>query len=194
LKASIKYVESVSSDSEEVDMRMKSVLRITCLGLIAAMAGADGIAQDSRPQRLSGIINDYSAGGGGPWHVVAEWDLHIKGASGKADFTGAVAMVRSDLWVVLNSADPANTEGRSPHTHHITVENAEVTTQPNGLRVTGIASVTGSGNPGFTSPVQIDITGGTAVAYSNIAVTFEGAAAAHFGTLPLNGVVSRLTP
>jgi hypothetical protein len=175
-------------------MRTKSVLRITCLGFIALMAGAEGIAQGSRPQRLAGNINDYSAGGGGPWHVVAEWDLHIKGASGKADFRAAVAMVRSDLWVVLNSEDPANTEGRSPHTHHITLENAEVTTLTNGLRVTGLASVTGNGNPSFTSPLQIDITGGTAVAYSNVAVTFEGAAAAHFGTLPLNGVVNRLTP
>ena len=103
-------------------------------------------------------------------------------------------LVRSDLWVVLNSANPANTEDRVPHTHHITVEDAEVTAQTNGLRVTGIASVTGSGNPGFTSPVRIDITGGTAVAYSNIAVTFEGSAAGHFGTHPLNGVVSRVTP
>ena len=79
-------------------------------------------------------------------------------------------MVRSDLWAVLNSEDPANTEGRSPHTHHITLEDAEVTTLTNGLRVTGLASVTGNGNPAFTSPLQINITGGTAVTYSNVAV------------------------
>ena len=51
--------------------------------------------------------------------------------------------------------------------------------------------MTGSGNPAFVSPVQIDIIGGTAVAFSNISVTFMGAASNHFGTNPLNGVVSR---
>lgn len=172
-------------------MQMKAVLRIACLGLIGLTAGASGAAQSSLPQRLAGIINDYSAGGGGPWHVVAEWQMHIKGASGKADFSAAVAMVRSDLWVVQTSADPADTEARSPHTHHITVADAEVTTLANGFRISGTATVTGSGNPAFVSPVQIDITGGSAVAFSNIKVTFGGAASTHFGTLPLDGVVTR---
>jgi hypothetical protein len=173
-------------------MRANTLVRITCLGLIAFLAGVTGAAQGSLPPRnLSGLINDYSAGGGGPWHVHADWELHIKGESDKADFYAAVAMVRSDLWVVLNNADPAKTEDRSPHTHHITVADGQVTTLANGIRVTGTANVTGSGNPAFVSPVQIDIVGGTAVAFSNIKVTFSGSAANHFGTLPLDGVVAR---
>ena len=172
-------------------MRANSFLRVMCLVLVAVTAGITGSAQGSVPQRFSGFINDYSAGGGGPWHVAAEWELHLKGDSGKADFSAAVAMVRSDLWVVLNNADPADTEARSPHTHHITLADGVVTSITNGIRVSGTANVTGSGNPAFVSPVQIDITGGTAVAFSNIKVTFSGAAANHFGTLPLDGVVAR---
>ena len=174
-------------------MRTNNFVRFMCLGIIAVVAGITGSAQSSVPQRFSGFINDYSAGGGGPWHVAAEWELHLKGDSGKADFSAVVAMVRSDLWVVQNSAtvDPADTEARNPHTHHITVGNAQVTPLANGTRVSGTATVTGNGNPAFVSPVQIDIVGGSAVAFSNISVTFSGSAANHFGTLPLNGVVAR---
>jgi hypothetical protein len=156
------------------------------------LAGITGSAQSSVPQRFSGFINDYSAGGGGPWHVEADWELHLKGDSGRADFSAVVAMVRSDLWVVQNpGVDPADTEARNPHTHHITVGDALVTTLSNGIRVSGTATVTGNGNPTFVSPVQIDIVGGSAVAFSNISVTFSGTAAGHFGSLPLNGVVAR---
>ena len=176
-------------------MRANTFVRVACLGLIALLAGVAGSvagsAQGTLPQRLSGFINDYSAGGGGPWHVVAEWEMHVKGASDKADFSAAVAMVRSDLWVVTTMANPADTEARMPHTHHVSVSDADVTTLSNGMRVTGTATVTGSGNPAFVSPVQIDIIGGTAVAFSNINVTFMGTASNHFGTNPLNGVVSR---
>ncbi|HEY0876220.1 MAG TPA: hypothetical protein VGD94_22295 [Vicinamibacterales bacterium] len=172
-------------------MRIGALLRIACLGSIALLAGASGAAQTQVPPNMSGIINDYSAGAGGPWHLSAEWDLRIKGASGRADFSAAVAMVRSDLWVVLNQADPADTEARMPHTHHVTVSDAAVTSLSNGIRITGTASVTGSGNPAFEAPIQIDVTGGSAVSFSNIAVTFGAPASNHFGTLPLNGVVSR---
>jgi len=172
-------------------MRVNHFVRIACLALIGLTAGVTGAAQGPVPPHLTGFINDYSAGGGGPWHVAAEWELHIKGGSGKADFSAAVAMVRSDLWVVLNSADPADTEGRSPHTHHISVADGAVTALANGVRISGTATVTGSGNPAFVSPVEIDIIGGSAVAFSNIKVTFGGAAAGHFGTLPLDGVVTR---
>jgi hypothetical protein len=170
---------------------MSGFLRIGCLAVIAVIAGASGAAQGSLPPHLAGTINDYSAGGGGPWHLAAEWELRVKGASGKADFSAAVAMVRSDLWVVLNNADPADTEARMPHTHHVSVVDAAVTPLANGVRITGTASVTGSGNPAFEAPVQIDITGGSAVPFSNIAVTFSAPASNHFGVQPLNGVVSR---
>ena len=37
--------------------------------------------------------------------------------------------------------------------------------------------------------MQIDITGGNTVAFSNIKLTFGGDAVAHFGAQPVNGVV-----
>jgi hypothetical protein len=169
-------------------MRIKTYFSIACLAMIGVLAGVQGAAQGNQTERMSGLINDYSAGGG-PWHVHADWDVQINGESGKADFSAAVAMVRSDLWVVLTSADPADTEARNPHTHHITLEGGDVTKLANGIRITGTATATGSGNPAFVSPLQIDITGGSAVQFSNVSLTFSGAAAAHFGTAPLNGVV-----
>jgi hypothetical protein len=42
---------------------------------------------------------------------------------------------------------------------------------------------------GPTSTLIIDVTGGNAVAFSNIAVTFENDAATHFGMQPMHGVV-----
>jgi hypothetical protein len=176
---------------EEVFMGIGRGVGIVSVGALALLAGAHGAAQAPVPLRLAGVINDYSAGGGGPWHVHADWQLHVKGASGQADFSAAVAMVRSDLWVVLTAADPANTEGRSPHTHHVAVADGDVTALANGIRITGTATVTGNGNPSFVSPVTIDITGGSIVPLSNASITFGGAAAGHFGTAPLNGVVTR---
>ena len=167
-------------------MRTRRHVTIACLAMFTLLAGIEGSAQAPAALRLTGLINDYSAGGGGPWHVHADWELRLKGASGKADFSAAVAMLRSDLWVVLTA-----TEARSPHTHHVTLTDGAVTSLPNGIRVSGTATVTGSGNPAFVSPVQIDVTGGSAVPFSNVSVTFAGAAANHFGTLPLNGVVPR---
>ena len=41
-----------------------------------------------------------------------------------------------------------------------------------------------------TSTLQIDITGGNLVVFSNVALTFGGAAVKHFGSNPLAGVVS----
>ena len=164
---------------------------VVCLGTFVWFAGAQGNAQAPAPPRLAGVINDYSAGAGGPWHVHAEWELRLNGASGKAEFSAAVAMVRSDLRVVLTEANPANTEARSPHTDHIALTRGVVTSLPNGLRVTGTATITGNGDPSLVSAVQIDITGGSVVQYSNVSVTFSSPAASHFGALPLNGVVTR---
>lgn len=172
-------------------MRIGALLRIACLGSIAVLAGASGAAQGRVPPNSSGIVNDYSAGAGGPWHLSGEWDLRVKGASGRADFSAAIAMVRSDLWVVTTQADATDTEARMPHTHHVSVRDGSVIALPNGIRITGTASVTGSGNFAFEAPIQIDLTGGSAVAFSNIAITFDLPASNHFGTLPLNGVVSR---
>src|SRR5690349_22296404 len=61
------------------------------------------------------------------------WSLHIKGDSGKADFSAYMTMELSDSGVAAagkNLTDPAS---RSPHTHHILMTDASVSTDPGDL-------------------------------------------------------------
>jgi hypothetical protein len=138
--------------------------------------------------KLTGVINDY-VDSAGSWHINGEWSLQVKGNSGKAEFFASLIMMRSDLWVITTGADPAN---RMPHTHHVGLADGVVTPLPNGWRISGNAVITGNGNAaGFSpSPIVVEITGGNTVAAANIKLTFEGAAAGHFGTQPLDGVVT----
>jgi hypothetical protein len=106
-------------------------------------------------------------------------------------------MEHSDEGVTLIGGDFDNpTVSRHAHTHHITVVDGKVTPIPNGFRVTGVATITGNGNfppPDFgpNTTLQIDITGGNSVQFSNIAVTFVGDAANHFGMSAIHGVVRK---
>ncbi len=96
-------------------------------------------------------------------------------------------------------ADPNNLVTRNAHTHHISLVNGRVTAIPGGFRVSGQASettITGNGATALfetdppTSTLQIDVTGGNLVSFSNVTLTFGGAAVKHFGLNPLSGVVS----
>jgi hypothetical protein len=102
---------------------------------------------------------------------------------------------------------------RNPHTHHLTMTDALVSydtmsvcpvdSPPTTVRfvLTGAADITGNGTAapfqttpaGVTtlSPLQVCITGGTEVTYSNMTMTFTTGAPAikHFGSLPIHGVV-----
>ena len=131
--------------------------------------------------------------------------MKVNGSSGKADFSAALTMERSDQWVILNGkGDFDNTNNNNPtpcnaHTHHITLVDGLVTEIPNGFRVTGPPIIVANGaypQPfGVPSSLQIDITGSTgpnSVAFSNIAVTFLGKSATHFGMHPLSGVVRKV--
>jgi hypothetical protein len=142
------------------------------------------------------LISDYTPQSvSGPWEVRGQWSLKVKGESGTADFTAAVAMVRSDLGVTLSAPGGSlnDPKARNAHTHHITLVDGTVTPITNGFRVIGKARITGNGiyPPPFgqSSTLQIDIIGGNSVAFSNIKLTFGGDAAAHFGSQPINGVV-----
>jgi hypothetical protein len=171
-------------------MKSKRLGALAAATALALALGTSIAAQGSKPIRLAGTINDYVVGGGA-WHVTAKWSVHANGGSGKADFSAAFTMVRSDLWVLLTGASTDDPEVRAPHTHHVHIRRGQVTALPNGFRITGTATITGSGNwAGFSpSPVQVDIIGGDAVRYSNIRVSFGGAAAGHFGPHPIDGVV-----
>ncbi len=159
------------------------------------LVGAPASAQHPLPSQLGGTIGDYvwvEAGpGSGAWFVSGEWSLRAHGASGKADFTASLLGVRSDLWVLQTSSNPA-TASRTPHTHHVGLVNAEVTTIPNGFRVTGTATITANGSvaPYSNAPVEVEITGGNLVRFSNMKLTFLGIAIDHFGSQPYDGVVA----
>ena len=144
--------------------------------LLSATLGAQG------PGHLTGIINHYTANldGNGPWYIAGDWSVTIKGNSGRADVAIALSMVRE-----LNEA------ARQPHTHHIGLTNGEARVVDGVLRITGTPDATTNGNSAFAgSTIQVDISGGNSVPYSNISVTFTGGAAGHFGAAPLQGVVT----
>jgi len=176
-------------------MKTRSLRWVVGTGVLVLAASVAADAHHLLRQYWKGVINDYTVatGLGGPWDVGGEWSLTVKGDPGVADFSAALTMVRSDLGVTDNGGSLDDPAARVAHTHHIALVGGTVTPIANGIRVTGPATITGNGNfpPPFgpSSTLQIDVTGGTSVAYSNVKLTFGGDASAHFGTLPVHGVV-----
>jgi hypothetical protein len=187
-------------------------IRIIAVVILALGTGA--LAQTPMPRYLSGIINDYTPATGvaGPWEIHGAWSLKLKGDSGKADFSAVMTMEHSDYWVLANPTTPPaaptvdNPAARSPHTHHITMTDAAVSfdtsvcpanspaTTSAGFVVTGQVSITGNGNPApfeakGPSTLQVCITGGAEVPFSNVSLVLTGPATGHFGTHAINGVV-----
>ena len=164
-------------------MRKTIVWRLLSLAVITLALSGHGLAQGQRDLHYGGVVNDYTTNfdGGGAWHIMGEWTMSVKGDSGKGAFTIGFTMARAAV------------EPRSFHTHHVTLENGEVTALSNGYRISGTAAITGNGNlAGFTgSPVTVEITGGNAVPYSNLGITFAGGAASHFGSGTIKGVVTQ---
>jgi hypothetical protein len=166
---------------------------------VALAIGTYGFAEENTGEALrrpvSGTFNDYvwveTGSGAGAWHVTGEWTARVKADSGKGEFTGSLLGVRSDLWVLETLADPANPALRTPHTHHVGLLDAEVTVIPNGIRFEGTAIITANGSAALysNSTVRVDITGGSLIRYSNIKLTFFGAAVEHFGPQPYDGLV-----
>jgi hypothetical protein len=149
------------------------------------------VAQQAMPKNLAGDFDDTTPSPAGSWRMGGGWTLQVKGESGKADFTAALTMFRSDYWVISTAADATNPATRGGHTHHVGLEDGLVSEITDGFRVSGMARVTGNGNLAFGGPVliQVDITGGNSVSTSNIKLTFGGAGAGHFGPQAINGVV-----
>jgi hypothetical protein len=184
--------------------------------VLSLAAGSGALAQAPSPRHFSGIISDYtplsaSASPTGPWELRGKWSLHVKGDSGKADFSAIIVMELSDYWVLKTNADPTNSGDRSQHTHHITLTDAVVNydasvcpanspaTNPTGIVLTTdpntVLKITANGGPApfeikGPSTLQVCITGGTEVQNSNLSLVFGGAAAGHFGSQAIHGVVS----
>ncbi|HKW19412.1 MAG TPA: hypothetical protein VJO35_18025 [Terriglobales bacterium] len=187
-------------------MKTNGFRGIVLIAILAAGANTS-LAQRVREVHFRGTISDYTPQTtmpGGPWEVRGQWSLTIK-RNGKADFSAAVDMVRSDLGVI-DSGNPTNSGGgdlnspaqRNAHTHHITLTNGNVTfPSPGTIQVsdgTAIITANGAWPPPFgsTASLVITITGGTgqnSVTFANLKVTFGDGADKHFGASPLNGVV-----
>ena len=190
--------------------------------LFVALA-TSAVAQHQNAQHLRGIINDFTpahnaqGSPSGPWEMHGIWRLDMFPDGKTARFAAALTMENSDYWLLINPnppADPDSPATRTPHTHHITMRNAEVSWDPSevatncptasykpptttGFLVTGSASVTGNGGyapfapQGQLSPLTVCVTGGTQVGFSNITLVFGLPASGHFGSQPINGAVRR---
>ena len=137
------------------------------------------------------------------WELRGPWSLDVRGNSRTANFSAALTMEYSDVFI--GSVAAAATDARHQHTHTIKMNDATVIESPNDcpanttpyptytwqFEVTGNADVTGNGGSPFAGPVplQVCLGGGPDLKYSNITLVFGGAAAAHFGSQPVHGVV-----
>jgi hypothetical protein len=162
-------------------MRIRILRQITSAAVIAAALSSQALAQTPQT-RVEGVIHDFTAAldASGPWQIVGEWTLAVNTASGKVEFQAALNMVRSE------------NASRQAHTHHVAMTDGQVTPIAGGYRISGTAAITSNGAlAGFTgSPLDIEITGGSALNFSNLKVTFGGSAVGHFGDQPLEGVVN----
>ena len=153
----------------------------TTIAVITLAVADPAHAQSSAP-RVEGLVHHYTADldTNGPWQIVGDWALTLNPATFTVDLVASFSMVRSD------------TTPRSPHTHHIRIPGAQITPIVNGYRFSGTAVILNNGvtAPFSGSPATVDLTGGSGMQFANFAVTFGGAAAAHFGTAPVLGVVS----
>jgi len=179
-------------------MMGKRLQWVAVVGLLVFLASGPGQANGPKRLHISGVLDDHTLAMFGSWEMHGVWSLDLNERTGKADFTAAMNMERADLFFVpppTGAGADANTLSvRNPHTHHIGVMEGTVTAITGGFRVTGPATVTGNGGVaafGTNNSAQIDITGGTLVEYSNLALTFGGDAIKHFGDQPIAGVVRR---
>lgn len=189
-------------------------MRIPYRQAFLALALAVGLApaQDLRLVHFKGVINDYSPStvSGGPWEIRGAWSLDME-RSGTASFTADLTMLTSDYGITDSTqVDPTNPSTRSPHTHHISMTGATVSydtsvcpvnnppTTGAGIVVTNTATTTGNGNPApfeskGASTLQVCLTGGATVNFSNLTLVYTGPATGHFGPQAIHGVVTQVT-
>jgi hypothetical protein len=197
---------------------MKSSISISprVLSLLLLFSGACALAQQNPPAHFSGLINDYSPSTvkGGPWEMHGQWTLDLRREwHGEwittADFSTDMTM--SGYGTTAGVAD-ATKGGQSAHTHHIQLTNQTVVWNMDGCPVVSPATtmgfqingtvslVTGNGSTALfetdpiTTTLQVCVTGGDLVPYSNVTLVFAGPATTHFGTQAIHGVVRKTSP
>jgi len=208
--------EKVPRSPAGMEVRMnRTFLWLLQIAIVALGLNSGLVAQAPPPVKLSGTINDYNPFDHGQYDMRGAWSLKVKGDSNNADFSAALNMEHSDLWMVSHAI--TDTTLRDPHTHHITMNGAQVTFDPTyvenncptahygvptttGFAVVGMASITGDGGfapfapNGELSPLTVCVTGGSQVRFSNITLVLGSPASKHFGTQPINGVVRSVKP
>lgn len=152
--------------------------------VVALALGSQAWAQTGQI-KLEGEIHDFTGpmtppDPAGPWQIDGDWTLTFNPRNGKVEIAASLNMIRSDNVT------------RQGHTHHVRIVDGQVAPIANGYRITGAAAVTSNGAlaPFSGSPVTFDITGGNALMFATVKLTFAGAAAGHFGPAALGGVVS----
>jgi len=191
-------------------MKRKTFLWVVSVVLVLGMAAATAIlAQEPRPDHLSGVINDFApiAGGTTAWELHGPWSLTLNKETGKAHFTASLTMGLSVL-----GQSPTNVEAvnLAQHTHNITMDGT-VTYNPTDcpaaakatppyvarIEINGTASVFANGNVapfGQFSQLQVCVAGGINepnVPFSNITLVFADPAATHFGAQAIHGLVRK---
>jgi hypothetical protein len=183
----------------------------SALSLLLLLSAASAIAQKHGPVHFTGVFNDYSPTNpsvkGSPWEMHGQWSLDVE-EGGTADFLADMTMSGYGTSAGLPDATQG---GVNPHTHHIRLSNKPVTwnmtgcptvspATKDGFQVNGTVSlVTGNGsNAPFepappTSTLQVCVTGGIEVPYSNVSFVFTGPATTHFGSQPIHGVVRKVS-
>jgi hypothetical protein len=188
---------------------LPSAVRVLAVLLLAA--GSYVLAEDRGPEHFGGVINDYTVGSvaGGPYEMHGQWSMELHRERGTADFFADMTM--SSFGTIKTSTgatveDPTQA-GVNPHTHHIrltgVVMKSEVSECPQygtpttfRFEISGTLSLmTGNGNvlKGETDPptsmLQVCVSGGPEVEYSNITLVFGAPANMHFGMGAIHGVV-----
>jgi hypothetical protein len=182
------------------------------LSLLLLVSANCALAQEHKPVHFSGVFNDYSplsSISGSPYEMHGQWSMDLHPERGTADFLADMTM---SGYGSTNGALDGTKGGQGSHTHHIRLTNIMVTwgivgcpqytTNPvtGGFQITGTVSlVTGNGSTApfdpTTPPVstlQVCVTGGNEVPYSNLTMVFGGPAATkHFGMQPIHGVVNK---
>ena len=194
-------------------MKNKAFLLSTQIAVMVLALSSVSVAEGPRSTTLKGTINDYNPFAMGGYEIRGTWSLEVYPNFDVVDFRAALNMEHSDLWMIANKT--TDTTLRDQHTHHFTMGNARVISDPNyvaencptahfavaatttGFAVVGMASTTGNGGnapfapDGEKSQLMVCITGSDKVPFSNITLMFAPGSKAsnHFGTVPINGVV-----
>ncbi len=188
---------------------LRSVLRALFLSCLVSASYV--LAQVPTAVHYSGVLNDYTPVdqtiSGSPYEMHGQWSVDLDG-QGHGDFYADMTM--SD-YGTTNALLDATKGGQNPHTHHIRLTNATVTSNMAGcpaylkpVTLTGfqlngtVSLITGNGNSAPfeppppappTSQLQVCITGAAEVPASNMTMVFAGNATMHFGTQAIHGVV-----